>query len=119
MSNDDAAQALFIYTTLPDADSAAQLGEALVKERLAACVNIFPGIRSVYEWQGRLEHDEEVVLIAKTTPEQAAAAARRVHELHPYEVPAILQLPVTVMNSAYLEWMRQQTQSEKSGRKAS
>ena len=102
-------QAVFIYTTLPDMDSAREIGETLVKERLAACANIFPGMRSIYEWQGRLEYDEEVGAIFKTTPERAQAAEARIAELHPYEVPAILRLPVERVNAPYLEWLLKQT----------
>ena len=105
-------KAVFIYTTLPDANSAREMGEALVKERLAACVNIYPAMRSIYEWQGRLEHDEEVGMIVKTVPGRAADTAQRIGELHPYEVPAILHLPVTEANAPYLEWLRQQTRTE-------
>ncbi len=101
--------AAFIYTTLPDMEQARALGEALVKERLAACVNIFPGMQSIYEWQGALSHDEEVVLIAKTVREKADAASARMAELHPYEVPAILHLPVLGVHPPYLAWMLRQT----------
>ena len=103
------ATAVFIYTTLPDMDSARRIGEALVKERLAACANIFPGMRSIYEWQGRLEYDEEVAVIFKTAPERADATETRITALHPYQVPAILRLPVTHVNAPYLEWLKAQT----------
>ncbi len=103
-----APEALLIYTTLPDEDAARRIGEALVRQRLAACVNILPAMHSIYEWQGNLEHDKEVVLIAKTTPQRADALAERLGALHPYEVPAILRLPVAAVNAAYLDWLRQQ-----------
>ncbi len=103
------AKAVFIYTTLPDMDTAREIGEALVKERLAACVNLFPGMHSIYEWQGRLEHDKEVAAIFKTTPERAEAAEARIAALHPYEVPAILRLPVEHVNAPYLDWLTRQT----------
>ena len=103
------ANAVFIYTTLPDMESAREMGETLVRERLAACVNIFPGMRSIYEWQGRLEFDEEVAVIFKTTPKRTQAAEARIAALHPYEVPAILRLPVAHVNAAYLEWLQAQT----------
>ena len=108
-------QALLIYSTLPGEEAARSIGETLVKERLAACVNIIPGMRSIYEWKGKLEHDAEVVLIAKTMPERADALAARLAELHPYEVPAILRLPVMEVNTAYLDWLRRQTVAQEVG----
>ena len=105
-------QAVFVYTTLPDMETAREMGETLVKEHLAACANIFPGMRSIYEWQGRLEFDEEVATIFKTTPERVVAVEARIAELHPYEVPAILRLPVEHVNAPYLDWLRRQTAAE-------
>ena len=105
-------QAVFVYTTLPDMETAREMAETLVKERLAACVNLYPGMRSIYEWQGRLEFDEEVTAIFKTTPERAQAAEARIAELHPYEVPAILRLPVEHVNAPYLAWLRARTAPE-------
>ena len=105
-------QAVFVYTTLPDMETARGLAETLVKERLAACANLYPGMRSIYEWQGRLEFDEEVAAIFKTAPERAQAAEARIAALHPYEVPAILRLPVEHVNTPYLQWLRHQTEAE-------
>jgi len=101
------AQASFIYTTLPDDNQAHEMGKVLVREGLAACVNIIPGMQSIYIWQGKLTHDEEVVLLAKTTPQLATALMKRMAALHPYTVPAILHLPVMDVHAPYLEWMRQ------------
>ena len=102
-------QAVFIYTTLPDMEAARKMAETLVKERLAACANLFPGMRSVYEWKGALAFDGEVAAIFKTTPERAPAAQARIAALHPYEVPAILRLPVEHVNAPYLDWLRERT----------
>ncbi len=100
-------QAAFIYTTLPSGREAREMGEKLVREKLAACVNILPGMQSIYEWKGRLEHGDEVVLIAKTVPERAEEVMRRVAELHPYEVPAIAHLPALSVHAPYLDWLRE------------
>jgi periplasmic divalent cation tolerance protein len=105
------AQASLVYTTLPDMEQARRLGEQLVREKLAACVNMFAGMQSIYEWKCGIEHDEEVVLIAKTVPELAERVMRRIGELHPYEVPAILLLPVEKVAESYLAWLRQSTES--------
>ncbi len=102
-------RATLIYTTLPDEASARALGEAIVKARLAACVNIIPGMLAIYEWKGRLEHGEEVVLIAKTMPDRAGECMAQIALLHPYEEPAILRLPVTEVAASYLDWLHAQT----------
>ncbi len=102
-------RATLIYTTLPDETAARVLGEALVKARLAACVNVIPGMLAIYEWKGRLEHGEEVVLIAKTMPDRAGECMAQMALLHPYEEPAILRLPVTEVAASYLDWLHAQT----------
>ncbi|WP_038034584.1 divalent-cation tolerance protein CutA [Thermopetrobacter sp. TC1] len=102
-------RASLIYTTLPDEEAARTLGEALVKARLAACVNIIPGMRSIYEWKGRLEHDEEVVMIVKTMPDRAGECMAEIALLHPYEEPAIIRLPATDVSASFLDWLHTQT----------
>jgi periplasmic divalent cation tolerance protein len=99
---------VFIYTPLPDMTAAEGLAKALVEARLAACVNIYPGIVSVYEWKGEMETSAEVVAFVKTRRalvEETVAVARR---LHPYEVPAFLVLPIEGGNEDYLAWARGQ-----------
>ena len=75
------------HCTCPDAEVAERIADALVAERLAACVNILPGLRSVYRWQGAVERADEVLLLVKTTPDRVATVAALVAALHPYELP--------------------------------
>lgn len=96
-----------IYSTAPDADTAARIARTLVDERLAACGNLVPGVRSIYRWQGAVQDEAEVVLILKTRAEQVEALTRRLVELHPYEVPDVVALPVTSGHGPYLDWVRQ------------
>jgi periplasmic divalent cation tolerance protein len=96
-----------VLTTCPDEPSAASLARRLVEERLAACVNRAPGIRSTYQWQGAVQEDEEVLLIAKTSAERLATLSARIQELHPYEVPEVLALPVAAGAERYLAWIGQ------------
>jgi periplasmic divalent cation tolerance protein len=105
-------RATLIYTTLPDETSARHLGEALVRARLAACVNIIPGMLAIYEWKGSLEHGSEVILIAKTMPDRAGECMAQIALLHPYEEPAILRLPVTEVAASYLDWLHAQTRPQ-------
>jgi len=86
--------ALLVFTTLPSADKAAELAKALVEERLAACANLLPAIRSIYRWQGKLQDENEVLVLLKTRAEHLERLKLRILELHPYEVPEVLAVPV-------------------------
>jgi periplasmic divalent cation tolerance protein len=94
-----------LYTTLPDAETAERIGAELVEARLAACVNILPGMRSIFRWQGRLEHADEIVMIVKTLAEREGAVIAAIRAAHPYEVPAIVTLPTLGGFAPYLEWI--------------
>jgi periplasmic divalent cation tolerance protein len=94
-----------VLTTLPaDADGHG-FGRRLVEERLAACVNLLPLVESVFRWEGRVEQDTERQVIIKTSRERVAALWDRIRELHPYEVPEFLVLPVHDGGDAYLRWL--------------
>jgi periplasmic divalent cation tolerance protein len=95
-----------VLVTAPDAETARALGHAVVQERLAACVNLLSGVRSIYHWKGEVEEDSEVLLVIKTGAERCGALAARIVELHPYDVPEVLELPVDGGSPAYLEWVR-------------
>lgn len=100
---------LLVLTTLPDQDSAAKLARHLVESRLAACVNILAPCRSVYQWQGGLQEDEEFPLIIKTTGERYSDLETLLRRQHPYELPEIVALPVEGGLPAYLDWVTDQT----------
>ncbi len=95
----------FLYATAPDAEVAASMARTLVEERLIACGNVLPGVRSVYRWEGAVTEEAEVVLICKTTADQADAATARLAELHPYEVPAITRFDAAGASPAFAEWV--------------
>lgn len=100
---------ILVLTTLPvDADALA-FARALVKERLAACVNLLPVMESVYRWEGRVERETERQLIIKTTRDRTAPLWERVRELHPYEVPEFVVLAIVDGNDAYLRWIGEST----------
>ena len=96
---------LVCFCTCPDADSAQRIADALVAERLAACVNVLPGLRSVYRWQGAIESATETVLIAKTTSAQAQGVVASIVSQHPYDLPAVIVLPVVGGAQGYLDWI--------------
>lgn len=109
-------KAVFAYVTCPSPAEAGRIGRALVEERLAACVNLLPGMRSIYRWQGAVETADEVVLIAKTLRTRAAALTRRVQALHPYSCPCVVLLPVAGGSAAYLRWLAEGSAPERRGR---
>lgn len=106
---------ILVYTTFPDAASALTVGEALVRERLAACVNVLPGMRSVYSWKGAIEHADEVVAILKSREGLAAALGAALKARHPYETPIILHLPVAEADPDTAAWIRAETQAPPTG----
>jgi len=96
---------LLIYCTCPDQAMAEGIAEALVADRLAACVNIVPGITSIYRWQGEVQHDSELLLLIKTRGECYPALEARIRELHSYEVPEIIAVPLQRGSESYLAWL--------------
>ena len=97
-----------VLTTLPSREAAETIARALIEARLAACVQLLDGLRSIYRWDGRVEENAEVQLIAKTTPAASAALVDRLRGLHPYDVPEILTLDATA-STAYAAWLRAET----------
>lgn len=102
-------ETLLVITNLPDRAAAERLAQALVERRAAACVNILTPCRSVYRWKGAVESAEEHPLFAKTTRDRYPLLERIVRELHPYELPEIIAVPVAVGLPAYLEWVAAET----------
>ncbi len=103
------SQPLVVYCTCPDPATAERIAETVVDERLAACVNIAPGLTSIYRWQGRIQRDAEVLLIIKTRSTVYPLLEGRIRELHPYEVPEIIALPIQAGSATYLDWIVEST----------
>lgn len=101
--------AILVYTTFPDMTSAKRIGGELVERGLAACVNILPGMVSVYKWEGKQETSEEVVVIFKTREACAEEAVGEIERLHPYDVPAVLAFRVDGGSQDYIAWIREMT----------
>ena len=95
--------------TAPDRKTAAAIAGALVGERLAACVTVVPGAVSTYRWKGKVERAREVLLFIKSAASRGKRLERRIRELHPYEVPEILRLPVAAGEARYLRWIGEAT----------
>jgi len=95
--------------TCKDAAQARRIARTLVKERLAACVNVVPGVSSIYVWEGKLEESKEVLLIVKSRAALSKRLSARVLALHTYSVPEVVTLPIAAGNPAYLRWVREST----------
>ncbi len=102
-------RAVLVYTTWPSIVEAEQAGRAMVERRLAACVNILPGMISHYWWEGKIERAEEIVMFVKTRAALAQAVADAVKERHSYKSPAIMTLPVENVDPDYHAWIAKET----------
>jgi len=101
-----------IYVTTNNIQSARKISRTLVKERLVACVNIIPKIESIYWWKGKIEKSKEVVLIAKTVEDNVKKSIRRIKELHKYDVPEIIALPIVGGLKDYLNYIVDETKCD-------
>ena len=101
------AEVLLVLSTFPDAETAARSARTLVEENLVACANVLPGVRSIYRWQGKIEEAGETIVFFKTTLAIFPACEARLRELHPYDVPEIIALPITSGLPAYLRWVEE------------
>jgi periplasmic divalent cation tolerance protein len=101
---------VLIYTTFPTLEDAKRVGDALVAARLAACVNAFPGMISIYEWKGTRQEDNEVAMIIKTRAGLTDQVMAETKKLHPYEVPALLVLPTQGGSAEYCAWIVSETE---------
>lgn len=96
---------LVTLCTVPDRETGENLAQTLVEERLAACVNLVPGVTSTYRWQGKLEKAQECLLLIKTDAGHFAALKDRIKALHPYDLPEIIAVPVNHGDADYLNWL--------------
>ncbi|HEX4810573.1 MAG TPA: divalent-cation tolerance protein CutA [Bryobacteraceae bacterium] len=108
-------QAICVLTACADREQATAIAEALVSDRLAACVNVLPGVESIYRWQGQIERASEVMLLIKTTPERFAEVRDRIQSLHSYDTPEIIALPIVEGLERYLAWLQDSVGRESAG----
>ena len=100
---------VLLFCTCPDADVAQRIAHALVGERLAACVNIVPGLRSIYRWKGVIQDDNECLLLIKTRESRVVELTESIRSLHPHELPEVIAVPVVAGLAPYLDWIRDNT----------
>jgi len=99
------SDAIVVFLTASNGEEATRLADMLVGSRLAACIQILPAMESVYRWQGKIERQSEVLLIAKTTRDKFDDLEREVRALHSYETPEIIALPITAGSTPYIDWL--------------
>ena len=102
-------QILLVLTNLSDTESARSLARVLVESRLAACVNLMPGVQSVYRWKGEIEQASEITLLIKTTQRHYAKLHHAIISHHPYELPEVIALPISNGYAPYLHWVVTET----------
>lgn len=107
--SEPSSEARFVYMTAGSPEEARAIGRVLVEERLAACANVLPGMTSIYWWEGAAQEDTEAVLIAKTTAALVDRLAARVVQLHSYDCPCVVALPITGGHAPYLDWIGRET----------
>ncbi len=100
---------IVVLVTASSEEEGEKIAQALVEEKLAACVNVLPAIRSIYRWKGEIASEKEVLLLAKTKGRLFERLKRRVLEIHSYEVPEIIALPVLAGFEPYLGWVSKET----------
>jgi periplasmic divalent cation tolerance protein len=98
-----------VYSTIDNIQDARRIANTLVEEQIVACVNIIPKIESIYRWKGKIENEEELVIIAKTTDQNVKKTIHRIKELHSYELPDIIVLPVIGGLKDYLDYITNET----------
>jgi periplasmic divalent cation tolerance protein len=106
------ADFVVVLITAPNEEDAARMANDLVGSRLAACVNIIKNIRSIYRWQGKIEDEDEVLMLVKTRKEHFKDLEKRVREHHSYDVPEIIALPIIDGFEKYLGWLKEETARE-------
>lgn len=100
---------ILVYIPCPTPDAARQIAQTAVQEKLAACANILAPVQSVYMWEGALQESEETVCLLKTQAALFSRLRQRVEELHPYDVPCIISIPVEQGNAPFLQWVVEET----------
>ena len=108
----EASEHLVVMNTCPDSETAGRIAADLVERRLAACVQVLPGLQSYFHWDGKVDCEKEHLLLIKTSSASYPALERRIRELHPYQLPEIIGVPVSKGLPGYLSWINDNTQQD-------
>ena len=107
-----ASKVALVYVTTSDEEEARRIGSALVDKKLAACVNIIPGMHSIYRWQGKVVNDSECIMTVKVPRDNTEAVIKNIKEMHSYEVPCVVVIPIVHGLPEYLDWIVNETEIE-------
>jgi len=107
------AKCVVVLVTCPNRAVARRIASVVVTKRLAACVNLLPGIESVFRWEGKIDRSREVLLLIKTTRRRFSSLAHALARLHPYDVPEVIALPVTAGVASYLRWVARSVSADR------
>lgn len=102
-------EAMVVLCTFPDAEKARQIGTHLVEKQYAACINMLPGVESFYRWEGKFCHEQEVLMVIKTSRRSFPTMSAELKSLHPYDEPEIVAMPVADGSAGYLSWLLDET----------
>jgi periplasmic divalent cation tolerance protein len=103
---------ILVLTTADSLELALKIASALVEQKEAACVNIVPGIRSIYRWEGKVCDDAELLVLIKSSADRFEAIRSRIRQLHTYEVPEVISLPIVAGDQSYLRWLNEQLKTD-------
>lgn len=106
---------ILVLCTVDTMDLARKIAQALVRERMAACVNIMPGIRSIYEWEEEVCDDRELLLFIKSSDENFELIRKRIRQIHTYDTPEVIAVPLTAGDADYLNWLHAQVKNPAAG----
>lgn len=99
------SEIIVVFMTVPSLREGNRISRAVLTSRLAACVNVIPGIRSMYQWKGKIVQEKEAMLVLKTTRSRYRKLEQKIKQLHPYEVPEVIAIPLICGSSQYIEWV--------------
>lgn len=99
------SEIIIVFVTVPGLREGSRISRAILKSRLAACVNVIPGVQSMYQWEGKIVRDKEAMLVMKTTRLRYRELEQKIKKLHPYEVPEVIAIPLICGSSQYIEWV--------------
>lgn len=108
----ESSEYLVVMNTCPDSETAGRIAAELVAGRLAACVQVLPGLQSWFHWKGKVDCEDEHLLLIKTSSKSYPALEQRIRELHPYELPEIIGVPVSTGLPGYLSWIDECTHKD-------
>ncbi|THJ23784.1 MAG: divalent-cation tolerance protein CutA [Nitrospira sp. CG24D] len=102
------SEVIIVFVTVPGLREGSRISKAILTSRLAACVNVIPGVQSMYQWKGKIVREKEAMLVMKTTRARYQKLEQKIKQLHPYEVPEVIAMPLICGSPQYIEWVKRE-----------